>query len=103
MLRNLIEQKARADCPLRPTQEQIKLIRTPVDEFPYQGFFRGRVDCAPTIFDRTAGWSPQYVSGECAVDNYYPNHCFQYPCNTVLTLEKKGGKCVVNPCITLYR
>lgn len=103
MLKTLIEQKELSEQPLRPTMRQIQLIQTPVDEFPYRNFFRGRIDCVPTIFDRTAGWSPQYVANEIVTDNYYPNHCFQYPCNTVLTLERKGGTCSVKPCITLYR
>ena len=103
MLPSLIQQKSCSTEPLRPTLRQISQIYTPVDEFPYQSFFRGRVSLTPTVFDRAAGWAPQYVTEDIIVDNYYPNHCWQAPCNTVYTMEKKDNKCVIKPCITLYR
>jgi hypothetical protein len=112
MLSNLIAQK-RLDSisefqtlkPLRPSYCQISKIESVVDEHPYKNFFRGRIDDHPTVFDRRAGWSPQFMTQpKCPSGKYYPKHCFEFPCNTVFTLRDNcDGTCVKNNCIETYR
>lgn len=103
MLQNLVLQKARGCSPRRPTLAQVAAIRSEVDEFPYQSFFRGTLGCAPVVFDRAAGWAPQHVVRQCPEPAAYPQHCWQTPCNTVATLERVNGKCVPQQCVTMYR
>ena len=110
MLKYLVDQKQYQSNPLvnnaTPclTLDQIRRIPSEVFETPYTHMFRGTISEYPRIFNRRAGWTPQY--------EYYPltwslahrpNHCFQKPCNYVGTVHKCDGQCIEDECINLYR
>lgn len=58
----------------------------------------------PRVYDRRAGWNPQqYFPSPVIPKDPYPQHCFQPPCNTTLTVKKTDEGCVNQKCITLDR
>ena len=88
---------------LRPTFEEIRQVPSEVFSTPYTHFFRGRVSEYPHVFDRRAGWTPQYTFIPKSEPSTYPKHCFQAPCNNVPTYHEKDCKCCPAKCINLYR
>ena len=101
MLQSLIFQKKNSSIPMRPSMHQIRQVRSEPDQTPYPGFFRGGIGCAPIVFNRRAGWTPQFSPIPRFEPDEIVEYCWQAPCNTVFTMEKKDGKCQMKKCINL--
>ena len=72
-----------------PPPQSIFEVKTDVNVFPYQRFWRGnRFDYNPRVWDREAGYSPLITT--IATDNDVNmalqglDTCFQLPCSTIL-------------------
>lgn len=85
-----ILEKINSQSTYIPGAETIFRVKTDVNIFPYNRFFRGdRFSSTPRIWDREAGWSPLIETIE---EDYRANMsllgdagaCFQIPCSTIL-------------------
>ncbi len=87
----------------QPTANQIFHIKSKVNETPFTQYFQGRISPYPHVFNRRAGWSPQYNYPLNIEPVKRPAYCFAPPCNMVNTLHECNNECVVKNCINTYR
>jgi len=81
-----------------PPQDNLYLVKTDINEFPYPRFFRGSASSTSPIFwEREAGYcpivspikdTPIYDLGQ----NEYISPCFQLPCSTILPCKASNKK-----------
>lgn len=96
LIRREIAAKINAQRPYAPPPDSIFRVRTDVNIFPYNRFFRGRrTDFQPRIWDREAGWSPlqQEIDTRNPVNMSLQDSdaCFQIPCTTILPCKPSEG------------
>lgn len=87
--------------PYMSSANDIKLILTDIDHFPYRRFYRGIYnDDKPHIWEREAGYFPIQPNKQTAIFPVnYPNHVFQVPCSTILPTIKKNYLSTTNQCL----
>lgn len=82
-----IQNKLDYNRPYYARKDTVKYIQTEVDNFPYNGFFRGEIgNPNPVFFDRKAGFKPINSCYNTLTYNKQPekkNYCFQTASNTV--------------------
>jgi hypothetical protein len=93
--------------PYFPNPNLIYKIKTDMDTFPYQRFFRGkRTDYYPNIWDREAGYSP--INTTITTANpvnesliLAKDACFQMPCSTILPCKADSScyQCNKKQCV----
>lgn len=85
-------------------------VKTDMDIFPYNRYFRGMVDCPnPRIFDREAGhrrWDMQNYAYQFHPEIITPRRfegCFQIPCSTILPCVNVDGafKRPIDYCVNI--
>jgi len=88
-----IQDKIGSSDPYYPPTPQLFDVRTDVNVFPYQRFFRGKQDSmSPHVWEREAGYSPILASRDTTNDvdmvlQEKSSTCFQIPCTTILPCE----------------
>lgn len=86
-LENLLSQKQGFE-PIRVYPEDVRMIPTQVDHFPYLKFYRGQfMETSPHVFNRDAGFALQ--DSQRLTYNMTPTTTkfevpFQIPCSTIL-------------------
>jgi hypothetical protein len=103
-----IQKKLNSFHPYYPTTQSIFHIKTDMNTFPYQRFFRGQRDSYhPIVWDREAGFSP--IIANLDTQNLVSpaletksTTCFQIPCTTVLPCISNSNSYQPNTRSTVF-
>jgi hypothetical protein len=95
IINNEIKRKINSQNPYFPSANSIFKVKTDINIFPYNRFFRGsRFDMDPRIWDREAGWSPIQetidTQNDVNMSLLNSNICFQLPCTTILPCKQNN-------------
>jgi len=100
-------EKKKQSQPYYPDPQLIFQVKTDINEWPYQRYFRGKKDSdRPVVWEREAGYSPILTSintkNQVNENTLFANCCFQIPCSTILPCNpksqddlKNNKKCVI--------
>jgi hypothetical protein len=89
IIQNEIYNKINSNNPYVPNSMSIFEVKTDVNIFPYNRFFRGdRFSSQARIWEREAGWSPliETIKQDEKINMSLLDQrsCFQIPCSTIL-------------------
>lgn len=100
-VKNVREQIAlkKGHKPYLATSNHSEQVLTDYDTFPYPRWFRGEPESSrPVVAEREAGWRPRRDSCYKVLHpvnhgpRFYPNHCFQNACSTVVPCHQQSLK-----------